>query len=239
MVYRLLDTLYGWGAHLRSHLFQSERRGRMTRGYVALLILLWSVPAFAQDVKAVAVQARSKQPAVFLDHAQAAAVLRDTVLLLGKEWAFLRKDGGNNCDVGAAFRVSCDWVIHIPSNQGCDLFGDAPGYGSDGKPVRGTMQPAGCHLEPAPGPYVPVTSTPIPQPQPTPPPAPQPPAVDLTDILNRLSAAEARLDALTSRPPVLPLDVLLETLKRVYFECSVGRSAFHGHACVIAEPRAK
>ncbi len=212
------------------------------RKLTLLILLLWAAPVFAQDIRAAAIKARSKQPAVLLDHAQAAAVLRDTVLLLGDSFAFLRKDGGNNCDPGAAFRTSCDWVIHIPTNQGCDLFGDAPGYGPDGAPVRGTMQPAGCHLEPAPGPWVPAG----PAPQPPTPPTPQPPSVDLGPILQRLDAVErelakvrVELGDVKAAPPVLPLSVLLEGLKQVYFECSVGRSAFHGHACSIGEPRAK
>jgi peptidoglycan hydrolase CwlO-like protein len=222
--------------------------------FFALVFLVCALSAFAQDVKAAAITARSKQPAVMLDHAQASAVLRDTVILLGKDWAFLRKDGGNNCDVGAAFKVSCDWVIHIPSNQGCDLFGDAPGFGSDGKPVRGTMQPAGCHLRPSSGQYVPVTSTPIPQP----PSNPQPPSdlenrvrglqdnVDdlraiVRDLQSQLNTHRKDIDAINSKPTEveLPLEVLLDGLKKVYFECAIGRSAFHGHACTIAEPRAK
>lgn len=207
---------------------------------LALFVLSLSTSVFAQDVKAMAVQARSRQPAVMLDHAQAAAVLRDTVILLGPDWAFLRKDGGNNCDPGATFRTSCDWVIHIPTNQGCDLFGDAPGYGADGKPVRGTMQPRGCSLEPAPGPWVPAGAAPVPQPQPQP-----QPSVDLGPILARLAALEAQhaalrkeFDAALNAPVVLPLDVLLKGLQSINFECAIGRSTFHGHGCTIT-PYAK
>jgi hypothetical protein len=227
---------------------------------VVLLLLSLASPATAQDAKAAAVKARSKQPAVLLDHAQASQVLKDTVGNLGGEWGFLRKDGGNNCDVGAQYKVSCDWVIHRQNNQGCDLFGDAPGYDQQtGAPVRGTMEPRGCGLEPSPGQWVPYPGTL--------PPPPPPPSDDLDklaalvalleDRLNTLEAAQRqqRIDLeglredqtalrgefslFTSKPLELPLDVLLSGLKQVYFECRVGRSAFHGHACEMVEPRAK
>jgi hypothetical protein len=203
----------------------------LQRVLTSLLLLVLAAPAAAQDAKAAAVQARSKQPAVLLNHQQAAAVLRDTVVLLGGEWGFLRKDGGNNCDVGAAYRVSCDWVVNRVTNQGCDLFGDAPGYDQAGAPVRGTMQPSGCGLEPSPGQWVPPAGAPAPPP---PPPATDP-RIELLEA--KLAALAAELEGLKARP--LPLDVLLEGLTKVYFECRVGRSAFHGHACEIREPRAK
>jgi hypothetical protein len=231
-----------------------------------LLVLLTAVyfvhPAFAQDVKAAAIQARTKQPAVLLDHAQASQVLKDTVALLGADYGFLKKTGGNKCDVGAQYTVSCDWLIRRSTNQGCDLFVDAPGYGADGAPVRGTMQPAGCHLEPSPGEFVPYPGTL--------PPPPPPPSGDLSKLAELVAHLEERIHALDasqrqqrvdleglredqtalrgefglfkSKPVELPLDALLKGLQQVHFPCIVsagGGILRHGHGCTITEPSAK
>jgi hypothetical protein len=63
--------------------------------------------------------------------------------------------------------------------------------------------------------------------------------IDLEGLREDQTALRGEFSLFTSKPLELPLDVLLSGLKQVYFECRVGRSAWHGHACEMVEPRAK
>lgn len=162
---------------------------------IALVVTLAGGRADAQNFNGAYDTARSLAPAGPIDHGQAAVVLNAMAVALGGEWGLLRKDGGNNCaPAGVEFKVSCDWLINKATGQGCDFFGDAPGFDQQtGAPVKGSMVNAGCHLEPSPGKWVKPAPVALPTPAPTPPPAQGPPAVTRQELLDLVAALRADL----------------------------------------------
>lgn len=160
-----------------------------------------------------------------LTQAQAGEMMgRLAFKLRGEGFGLLRKDGGNNCPVnGLSVRVSCDWILHAPTNTGCDVLGSGPDAVNPGPSTV-----SWCDGDPSPDParFLPVTTDPgaanTATGAPAPTPAPTSPAgitrVELdaaihaaivqlhTDLWNEVEAADSvlrgRLERLESGTPL-------------------------------------
>ncbi len=125
-----------------------------------------------------------------LNQAQAGEMMgRLAFKLRGEGFGLLRKDGGNNCPVnGLSVRVSCDWILHAPTNTGCDVLGSGPDADN-----AGPSNPSWCDGDPSPDPskFVAVTTDPGFSGGTTPTPTPAGP-----DLSPRIAALEARIAVL-------------------------------------------
>ena len=123
---------------------------RMWAGIGARLALVaaclcWSAPAWAQpsSIRASLTAARALYPTP-MSPAQVSEMLSRG--LAGQAgWALMRKDGGSSCPTPyAGIRVSCDWIIDVPSGWGYDVIADVEGAGrltwSDGVPNGAGIQ---------------------------------------------------------------------------------------------------
>lgn len=140
---------------------------------------------------------RATYPAA-LNQAQAGDMLnRFAWQLRGEGFGLLRKDGGNNCPVpGSSVRVACDWIVHLPSGQGCDVLGSGPDPDAPGPSI-----PTWCDGEAF------DTSRFVAPVQPsggsTPPADPPAPTTDPA-LVARIAALEARIAVLQARVDAIP-----------------------------------
>lgn len=95
-------------------------------GLVAAWALLSAVPAAAQDIAPTLREVRAAYPTP-MSKAQLSEML-NRAISQHPGWAFLRKDGGNNCPTPyPGISVSCDWVVHAGTRWGYDVLRDQEG----------------------------------------------------------------------------------------------------------------
>lgn len=138
----------------------------MKKLILALALMLFSVPAFAQsafdDLKAI----RRNYPTP-MSKAQLGAMLNEVAWKHRLEgYGLQRKTGGDTCPQPVTnIQVSCD-ILRLPGNLGMDVLGDADGAANPQWGGAGPADPATF--------VAPVDVAPAPVPTPTPDPEPPP-----------------------------------------------------------------
>lgn len=169
-----------------------------------LSLLLLATPAAAQPNRSDVVKGVDAAYPHLLQtntHEANAEFLCRVVAAMPEEWGFISKSAGENGVEIGGVRVSHDVIRHAASGRQVDIISGAGNHPSPGGPSWGPIDPA--HYRPS---NVPVGASicgggiPTPPPTPTPTPTPPPPAsVDLTPVLQALTALRAQLDALTAK----------------------------------------
>lgn len=157
--------------------------------YVAAVVMAIG-PIYAADYQdnllSVVVTARQDYPTP-MEHAQIGELVTRVAHIGGPEWGVLLKPSGSNCPSPVGM-ISCDIIVHIPTEQEYDILTDAEGKGVPSftkLPFRCGQPPSGCEMARVRA----IASAPAP-PSPVP---PTPPASDLAAALKRIERLELEL----------------------------------------------
>jgi len=119
---------------------------------------------------------------------QSAAIL-NAAALANPGWVLLGKKGGNRCPLSDGRDISCDFLVFEATKRGWDVIGSV---GAPNSSISGPNASAGEDMTPSLANGSRTLERPVGSAPPVDPPVDPPvPPVDLTPILNRLSALEA------------------------------------------------
>lgn len=154
---------------------------------VFMLTLMTSTSAFAQAPFETLKRLREEYPTPMVKEETGELLNRVAWAHKGEGWGLLGKASGNNCPTPGGVKVSCDYLLYIPTFSGYDVLIDEEGSGT---PSWGGPHDMWKAIQDGSRTIVHPTEPFAPAPSPTPEPIP---SVDLTPVLNDLQIILAQI----------------------------------------------